>query len=149
MHPRFSIEVDRPRDLVRIVLTGQFMPDDMSAFLDARRKAHARLACAPGQHVTLTDLRAINILSQEMVGAWCAHLTDPNTQVRRLAFVVGPTLVAGQLMRALVGRDTSNTRRFADPAEAEAWLMEDCTSREAESGRRPAPKPVSPLRDMA
>lgn len=59
MHSRFSIEVDRPRDLVLIVLTGLFVPEDMSAFLEARRQAHAKLACTPGQHITLTDLRSV------------------------------------------------------------------------------------------
>lgn len=125
MHPGFSFEVDSRRNLVRFVLTGLFMPEDVSAFLEARRKAHAKLTCAPGQHVTLTDLRAIKILPQETVGAWAAHLTDPQTRVRRLAFLVGPTLVRSQLMRALAGRDSRRTRCFTDHAEAEAWLMED------------------------
>ena len=56
MHPAFSFEVDERRNLVRFVLTGLFMPDDVSAFLEARREAHAKLTCAPGGHVTLTDL---------------------------------------------------------------------------------------------
>jgi hypothetical protein len=120
MHPRFSFEVDRPRDLVRIVLSGLFMPKDVSAFFEARRKAHAELACAPGQHVTLTDLRAMKILPQDTVGAFGALLTDPQSRARRLAFVTAPTLVRSQLTRALAGRDG---RCFTDSAEAEAWLM--------------------------
>jgi hypothetical protein len=95
MHPGFSFEVDSGRNLVRFVLTGLFMPKDVSAFLEARREAHAQLTCAPGQHVTLTDLRA-----------------------------VGPTLVLRQLTRALDGRDDHNTRCFADIGVAEAWLLE-------------------------
>ena len=149
MHPQFSVEVDRPRDLVRIVLTGLFTLEDMPYFLDARRQAHARLACAPGQHVTLTDLRSIKILSQEMVGAWCAHLTDPKTRVRRLAFLVAPTLVRGQLVRALAGRDQRDTRVFEDPAEAEAWLVEDVAPRNAVPLRRPARNQAPPVRDVA
>jgi len=125
MHPKFSFEVDRRRNLVRVVLTGLFMPDDVSAFLEERRKAHAKLTCAPGQHVTLTDLRAINILPQKTVSAWTAHLTDPQTRVRRLAFLVGPTLVRSQLTRVLAGRDSRRARCFTDPAEAEAWLLEE------------------------
>jgi hypothetical protein len=125
MDPRFSFEVDRRRNLVKFVLTGLFTPEDVSDFLEARGKAHAKLACAPGQHVTLTDLRAIKILPQKTVDAFSAHLTDPQTRVRRLAFVVAPTLVRPQLMRALAGRDSSDTRCFANPAEAEAWLLEE------------------------
>lgn len=135
MHPAFSFEVDRWRNLIRFVLTGLFMPDDVSAFLEERSKAHAKLTCAPGQHVTLTDLRAIKILPQETVSAWTAHLTDPQTRVHRLAFLVGPTLVRNQLMRALAGRDSRRTRCFTDPAEAEAWLLEKGESEaEANSG---------------
>jgi hypothetical protein len=144
MHPRFSITVDQPRDLVRIVLTGLFMPEDMSDFLEARRNAHKKLACRPGQHVTLTDLRAIKILPQQAVVAWCAHLTDPKTRVRRLAFVVGLTLVRSQLMRALAGRDCGHTRCFDDLAEAEAWLLEDDQAAGAAAARR---RPSSNLVD--
>ena len=125
MNSHFSFEVDRQRNLVKSVLTGLFMPEDVSDFLEARAKAHAKLACAPGQHFTLTDLRAIKILPQKTVDAFCAHLTDPQTRVRRLAFVVAPTLVRSQLKRALAGRDNRDTRCFANPAEAETWLLEE------------------------
>lgn len=60
-----------------------------------------------------------------MVDAWCAHLTDPKTRVRRLAFLVAPTLVRSQLMRALAARDHRSTRVFQDYAAAEEWLLED------------------------
>jgi hypothetical protein len=125
MHPGFSFEVDRQRNLIRFVLTGLFRPEDVSDFLEARREAHAKLTCDPGQHVTLTDLRAIKILPQDTVDAWATHLTDSQTRVRRLAFVVGPTLVRNQLDRVLAGRDSRRTRCFADPAEAEAWLLDE------------------------
>jgi len=141
MHPGFTFEVDGRRNLVRFVLNGLFMPEDVSAFLKARREAHAKLTCAPGQHVTLTDLRAIKILPQETVGAWAAHLTDPKTRVRRLAFLVGPTLVRSQLMRALAGRDPRHTRCFTDHAKAEAWLLEeDAAALEAASRCRSSRK---------
>jgi hypothetical protein len=130
MDARFSFDVDRPRDLVRIVLTGLFMPEDVADFLTARRHAYAQLLCAAGQHVTLTDLRALKILPQETVAAFQALLADPTSRARRIAFVVVPTLVRSQLMRALAGRDS---RCFLDPAEAEAWLFE-----EDEAVRRPA-----------
>lgn len=121
MHPRFTFEVDRPRSLVRIVLTGMFMPKDVTDFFDARREAHAMLGCAPGQHVTLTDLRAMKIMPQQTVAAFTTLLAHPHSRSRRLAFVVAPTLVRSQLARVLAGRDS---RCFADPAEAEAWLLE-------------------------
>jgi hypothetical protein len=130
MDAHFSFAVDRQRDLVRIVLTGLFMPADVARFFEARRHAHAQLLCAAGRHVTLTDLRALKILPQDTVAAFQALLADPATRARRIAFVVAPTLVRSQLMRALAGRDS---RCFLDPAEAEAWLFE-----EDEAIRRPA-----------
>lgn len=122
MDARFTFEVDRPRDLVRIVLAGLIMPEDVADFFKARRQAHALLGCAPGRHVTLTDLRAMKIMPQQTVAAFQALLADPASRARRLAFVVAPTLVRGQLMRALAGR---HSRCFLDPAEAEAWLFEE------------------------
>jgi hypothetical protein len=47
-------------------------------------------------------------------------LADPAHRSRRLAFVVSPTLVRSQLMRALASRDS---RCFGEVAEAEAWLF--------------------------
>jgi hypothetical protein len=124
MRPGFSFEVDSRRNLVRFVLTGLFMPDDVSALFEKRREALAQLTCAPGEHVTLTDMRAVKIMPQETVGAWTAHMTDVRTRVRRLAFVVPPTLVLRQLTRALDGRDDLDIRCFADITMAEAWLLE-------------------------
>lgn len=122
MHPRFSIAIDPKHDLVTIVMNGLLLPGDVSDFFQARRKAHKLLGCAPGRHLTLTDLRAMHILPQETVAAFAALLTDPQSRAHRLAFVVAPTLVRSQLLRALAGRDS---RCFADRAEAEAWLLEE------------------------
>ena len=120
MHPQFSFEVDRRKDLVRIVMGGMFSPGDVDAFFAARRKAHAQLSCAPHQHVTLTDLRAMKIMPQETVAAFTLLLAHPQSRSRRLAFAVEPTLVRNQLMRILAGRPC---RCFGDPAQAEAWLI--------------------------
>jgi hypothetical protein len=120
MHPRFSIDVDRRNDLVRIVLTGLFSPGDVSEFFEARRKAHAMLRCAPHQHVTLTDLRAMKIMPRDTVAAFTILLAHPQSRSRRLAFALAPTLVRSQLTRILAGRDC---RYFDDPAQAEAWLI--------------------------
>ena len=121
MTARFSFDVDRPRGLIRIVMSGLFEAEDVAAFVAARREAHAALGCAPGRHVTLNDVRAMNIQSQETVAAFRALLAAPEFPSRRLAFVVAPTLARSQLARAL---DTRAARCFEDPAEAEAWLFE-------------------------
>ena len=149
MHPRFSFEVDRPRNLVRIVLSGLFKPKDVSAFFEARRKAHAELTSAPGQHVTLTDLRTMNVLPQDTVDAFGVLLTDPQSRARRLAFVTAPTLVRSQLARVLAGRDGRCTPCITDPVEAESWLLADSDAPRETISRR-GPSPTQPmLRAMA
>jgi hypothetical protein len=122
MHPRFSIEVDPANDLVRIVMNGLLLPEHVSEFFEARRRAHAMLDCGPGQHSTLTDLRAMSILPKETVAAFTALLNAPESRARRLAFVIAPTLVRNQLTRILAGRES---RCFVEPAEAEAWLLRE------------------------
>jgi hypothetical protein len=119
--PLYSFEVDPGRHLVRIVLAGLFRPIHVADFFEARRKAHTKLTCAPGQHVTLTDLRALEYLPQETADAFADLLTAPESRARRLAFVVSPgSLVRRQLCRVLAGREG---HCFSDPAEAEAWLV--------------------------
>lgn len=120
MNASFSFRVDRARDLVRIQMAGLFTPADIAAFLEARRNAHAELACAPNAHVTLNDLRGMKIQSQEGVAAFRLMLSDPAFRSRRLAFVAGQTLARSQLMRALGDRDA---RCFDNVEEAEAWLF--------------------------
>ena len=120
MNKHFSFKVDPARDLVRITMSGLFTLDDIAAFAEARREAHAKLSCGPNQHVTLNDLRALKIQPQEVVAAFREMLAAPYYRSRRLAFVCGPTLARNQLMRALADRDA---RCFDDPVSAEAWLL--------------------------
>lgn len=109
-------------------MSGLFTPENVADFLEARRLAHAELGCAPNRHLTLNDVRAMKIQPQQTVAAFQDLLGASEHRSRRLAFVVSPTLARSQLMRALAGRDS---RCFADPAEAEAWLL-------AEDGIAPA-----------
>lgn len=122
MNANFSFRVDPAQDLVRIQMAGLFTHADISAFLEARRRAHDELRCAPNRHLTLNDLRGMKIQSQEGVAAFRDLLADPAYRSRRLAFVAAPTLARSQLMRALDGRDA---RCFDDPEEAEAWLLRE------------------------
>ena len=120
MSAEFSIKADPSRDLIRIRMAGFFTPDDMRAFVEARRTAHAELRCRPNRHVTLNDVRDMKIQSQEMVDAFRALLADPAYRSRRLAFVVGPTLTRTQLTRAISNREA---RCFDNCWAAESWLF--------------------------
>lgn len=135
MSASFSLQTDRARDLVRIRMSGLFACDDIAAFLEARRRAHAELDCGPNEHLTLNDLRGMKIQPQDAVAAFRLMLSDPAFRSRRLAFVVGQTLARSQLARALNGRD--HVRCFDEVGEAEAWLFE------AAPVARPAPRAVA------
>jgi hypothetical protein len=121
MAATFSIEADKDHGMVRIRMDGFFTPEDIRRFLAARREAHAALGCAPNAHLTLNDIRGLTGQPQTTVDEFQKVLDDPATRSRRLAFIVGPTLVRGQLLRALAGRD--DARCFDSPAAAEEWLL--------------------------
>ena len=118
----FSISTDVENGLVRIRMAGFFTPRDVQRFLDARRRAHDALGCAPNAHLTLNDLRGMDGQPQSTVDAFEKLLDDPDGRSRRLAFVVGPALARAQLFRALAGREA---RCFSDPVAAEAWLLDE------------------------
>jgi hypothetical protein len=120
MSADFTIDVEPERNLVRIRMAGFFTPEDIETFLAERAKAHARLTCAPNQHLTLNDLRGMKIQAQESVEMFRTMLADPAYRSRRLAFVMGRTLARTQLNRAL---DQRYARCFEDTATAEAWLF--------------------------
>lgn len=128
MNATFSFEVDRARDLVRIEMSGLFAPDDIAAFLEARRRAHAELRCGPNQHLTLNDVRRMKIQPQDIVADFRYMLSEPAFRSRRLAFVAAPTLARGQLLRALQDREA---RCFETIEAAEAWLFAEARSQAA------------------
>jgi hypothetical protein len=122
MKAEFSFEVDPRNDLVRIRMSGFFRSADIAAFLEARRVAHGKLRCAPNAHLTINDIRAMDIQSHDVVDAFREMLAAPEYRSRRLAFVVGYTLARSQAIRAIESREA---RWFEDPVKAEAWLFAD------------------------
>lgn len=143
----FSIELDPPRDLVRIRLSGFFSVDDVTRFQAELLLAHKRLRCGRrGGPLTINDISGMAIQSQDVVARWGAFLADPAHRSRRLAFVVGSSLARMQLQRAIGGRDA---RVFTDAAEAERWLFADVVEATARPpiapGGRPEPNVERPL----
>lgn len=121
MTPRMSLDVEPARDLVRITLAGFFAPGDIARFVAARDAAHRELRCAPNQHLTLVDIRAMHIQAQDSVDGFRAVLANPDTVSRRIAFVVARSLARLQIKRAASGRDAAY---FTTIEDAEAWLFE-------------------------
>jgi hypothetical protein len=120
MAAHFTVRAEPSRDLIRITMSGFFNADDVQAFYEERAAQHARLTCGPNQHVTLNDVSAMKVQSQEVVAAFQDLLADAAYRSRRLAFVVDRTLARSQLMRALNGR---TAKCFENRAEAEQWLF--------------------------
>jgi hypothetical protein len=122
MKAEFSIDVDPRCDLVRIRMAGFFRKGDIADFLAARRAAHEELRCAPNAHLTINDIRGMDIQAHDIVDSFREMLAAPEYRSRRLAFVVGNTLARSQAIRAIESREA---RWFTDPAIAEAWLFAD------------------------
>jgi len=120
MQPRFAIDVDPARDLVRLTLAGFFAPEDVQRFESQRDAAHARLTCPPNAHLTLADVRDMPAQPQPTVAAFGTVLAKPAQQSRRLALVFASPLFKQQLARAADGR---RVRFFTDADAAEHWLF--------------------------
>ena len=128
MAATFDIAFDPSRGLVRITLAGFFTGDEMRQFAAARQTAYDRMTTPRGRHLTLIDVRACKIQSQEVVEAFRAILRDPSGQGRRLAFVTGDSAAKMQIRR-LIERDSA--RVFDDMAGADAWLAAEDEARAA------------------
>ena len=101
-------------------MAGFYTLEDIRAFLEARKKAHDALGCAPNAHLTLNDIRGMTGQPNTTVDAFAEMLAAPEYRSRRLAFVVSPTLARTQVMRAL---DRRAAQCFEDLWRAEAWLF--------------------------
>lgn len=121
MHEKMSIRIDRALGLVRIRMSGLLTLGDVRTFYDMRERAFEDLALPKNAQLTLNDVRDLKILPQETLAAFCDLLADPVYHSRRLAFVVAPTLVRAQVIRAVGQRP--NVRCFTNPVEAESWLL--------------------------
>jgi hypothetical protein len=119
MQGSYTIEIDDQRNLARMTLKGFFNPDLLRQFVEERNARYARLS--PG-HVTLADVREMQIQTQDMVDAFRRMLNDPASQSRKLAFVTASSLARMQLIRAAEARVA---RLFETVEGAEAWLMSD------------------------
>ncbi len=120
MEARFSIANDVAHGLMRITMSGFFEPADIARFVAERDAAFRQLKTRPNEHLSLVDIRAMDIQASESVMGFQQVLADPRYRSRRIAFVVGRSLAAMQIRRAAKGRDT---QFFDELDEAEAWLL--------------------------
>lgn len=118
----WTVSVEPHRKLLRLTITGFFLPDDITAFVQAVSGGIAQLRpfCGGEAHVTICDTRGVHIQSQEAVAAFSDMLAHPAARSRRLAYVSDTALAQIQIRR-LTARD--DAAYFHDIASAEQWLL--------------------------
>lgn len=117
----FSIRVDPIANMVRITMAGFFDEDDMRRFVVVQAEAYKKLTSAPNQHVTLVDMRDMQIQSQESVTGFRERLMDRKVASRRIAFIVSRSLARMQIARVVDGLTAA---LFTSEDEAVAWLLD-------------------------
>lgn len=122
MQPCFNIDVEPVIGLITITLSGFFYPDDAARYVTALKAAQARLQTRPNEHLTLVDMRGVNIQPQDSVTLFRETMTDPTSRSRRLALVTAGSLAKLQIQRAAEGRGASF---FTSISEARKWLLDD------------------------
>ncbi len=124
MKGKFTFSLDRAHGLVRIAMHGFYGVEDVAAFFEARREAHAELGLPRNTHLTLNDLRGMKVQRQEVIQAFQAGLAVPEEKARKLAIVVDAAMAKSQANRAI---NSADTHYFTDVSSAEAWLFADET----------------------
>ena len=123
MDGSFHFRVDPARNLIVTTISGFFDDATYARYMAARAAAFRELRCGPNEHLSLSDLRGMNIQSQEIVTAFAAMLAQPTYQSKRLGLVIGSSLARMQLSRALGTRAGGNAQVFQDYDEAEHWVL--------------------------
>ncbi|USI72581.1 hypothetical protein [Sphingomonas morindae] len=117
----YRIEVERAQDLVRLTLGGFFEEAEIRALSVEFLAATRQLACGPNRHLTLCDIRGLNIQGQDIVAAFGQFVGNPTVRSRRLALVTAPSLARLQAKRLTQARD--DVAFFDEESRAMAWLL--------------------------
>lgn len=123
MGASFSFHVDPEEGLVRITLSACFGPGDFLALAAERIAALGSLTCPPSAHVSLVDVRELEIRSQATIDAFETLLSAREYRPRRLALLVAQTPEMARVQRALAARP--GVACFTSPYDAVAWLLDD------------------------
>ena len=115
--PTFSFSPDRDRRLMRISMSGFFLPPDVARFAAALAIEFALLGPGFNPHVSLIDIRGMQIQTQESVEAFGRVLASPTYAASRRGFVIEPGLARMQIKRIATTREP---RYFEDVAACEA-----------------------------
>jgi len=115
----FRIEADRRASLIRLTMGGFF---DSATIGDMRAQlvtAIGSLTCPPNEHLTLCDIRGMDIQTQDRVEEFSRLVGSDDVRSRRLAFVTARSLARLQAKRLSARADVEF---FSDLESAHDWL---------------------------
>ncbi|MFZ5705167.1 MAG: hypothetical protein ACOY5R_07860 [Pseudomonadota bacterium] len=115
----FVVDVEKDLKLIRLTMGGFFESATIVEMRAQLIEAIATLACKPNDHLTLCDIRDMDIQSQERVGEFAKLVGSDDVRSRRLAFVTARSLARLQAKR-LTSRE--GVEFFAGTSEAFDWL---------------------------
>lgn len=116
----FAVTAERDVHLIRLTMGGFFDSATIQQLRAALVEAVSSLSCAPNMHVTLCDIRQMDIQSQERVGEFSRLVGSDDIRSQKLAFVTAKSLARLQAKR-LTSRE--GVEFFGDMESALAWLM--------------------------
>jgi len=113
------ITVDRPHNLVHVVLTGTMTVAEVHAYMDDLGAAMARERIGSGYRIII-DVGGCTIQTQEMIGAMRGRMVSA-PKAGAIAVVSGSALARLQIRR-LFAQDYART--VATEAAARAWVLD-------------------------
>jgi nucleoid-associated protein YgaU len=120
--PFFSFDVDPDRDLISVILSGFFLPQDIIRLEAARADAHHKLRCGANQHQALIDVRQMHPHRPDVLALFVKLLTIKDLAAKRTAYVVTRSDALMQIKRAT---DGSGARYFMSTEAAADWLVNE------------------------
>jgi hypothetical protein len=120
MSAGYQIETDPLQAMLIVTLEGFFSLEEIESLRHDLRRVIPGLRVPSGYHVSLFDIRKCKIQSQDIVSAFREMGAANGTVARRLAIVVGDSLMRMQLHR-IVGPERSASY-FDNVYAAKRWL---------------------------
>lgn len=121
MSAGYHIKAHAPQAMLVVQLEGFFSCEEIESLRHDLRQAIHDLRAPPGDHVSLFDIRKCKIQSQDIVSAFREMSATKGVTARRLAIVVGDSLMRMQLGR-IIGPER-NASYFDDVDAAKRWLL--------------------------
>lgn len=115
----FVVSPEQGAKLIRLTMGGFFASATIQQLRAELIRAIASLSCPPNTHVTLCDIRQMDIQSQERVDEFSRLVGSEEIRSRKLAFVTAKSLARLQAKR-LTSRE--GVAFFSDIDAALDWL---------------------------